>query len=76
MFDIRKTSGDEKDQEFHIFLDTTKEKLKNAPEYDPKKENDLFQPAQARPYFNYWEVTWTEPGEKPKTYSRTTDSNE
>ena len=39
-------------------LNTTKDKLKNAPRFDPAKLGDLYKRTTAEPVFSYYEMIW------------------
>jgi PRC-barrel domain len=39
-------------------LDTTKDKLKDAPRFDPAKLTDLYDRATAEPIFTYYDIIW------------------
>lgn len=39
-------------------LDTTKDKLKNAPRFDPTKLTDLYDRTTAEPIFTYYDIIW------------------
>lgn len=39
-------------------LDTTRDKLKNAPKFDPSKLADLYNRTTAEPIFTYYDIIW------------------
>jgi hypothetical protein len=50
-----------KDGAGNFVLDTTKDKLEQAPAFDATKITQMYDRAQSEPIFDYWSVTWFEP---------------
>lgn len=52
---VQKTSG--ADSATYV-LDTTKDKLKNAPKFDPSRLSDLYARTTEEPIFTYYDIIW------------------